>query len=114
VKPRGNFNNDKAVYGEDIPIPARKPAPKRQPLMTHEVPFKPSQPPKHDQIRKTIGKFPDYKPDPPKPIVRKQKDENAEEKPSWKPSHNHKTRPSASVTTMTKNLRCEFPSVFRR
>ena len=114
MKPRGNFNTDIATYGEDVVIPAKKPVPPRQPLMTHDAAFKPSHPPKNDTVRKTIGKFPDYKEDPPKPVTRQVKDDNAEDKPRWKPSHNQKTRPSVSVTTMSKNLRCEFPSVFRR
>jgi hypothetical protein len=102
------------AYGEDVVIPARKEPAARPPLMTHDAPFKPSHPPKTDTVRKTISSFPPYKEDPPKPVVRKQKNENEEEKARWRPTHNEKTRPSVSVTTMTKNLRCEFPTVFKR
>jgi len=114
VRPKGNFSTDLQAYGEDVQIPARKPKPARPPLMTHDHPFKPSHPPKKDAVRKTISAFPPYKEDPPKPVVRKQKAENEEERPRWRPTHNEKTRPAVSVTTMTKNLRCEFPSVFKR
>jgi len=44
--------------------------------------------------------------------TRKQEPEKDEAK--WKPSHNLKSRPTPSVTTNMKNLRTEFPTVFRR
>jgi hypothetical protein len=49
--------------GEDIEIPQRKAKSPRSPLMTHDVPFKPSNPSKKG-YNKTIAKFPEYKEDP--------------------------------------------------
>ena len=81
--------------------------------MTHDVPFKPSNPPKRG-YNKTLEKFPAYKEDPLKIVTRKKKVEGEEDPPRWKPSHNQKTMPTPSVTTHYKNLKSEFPSVFRR
>lgn len=36
VKPQGEFNTTEAVYGEDVAIPHKKPAPKRKPGIEHE------------------------------------------------------------------------------
>lgn len=80
--------------------------------MTHDHPFKPSHPPKKG-YNNTLDKFPKYKEDPPTRLMKKEKTDE-EEKPRWKPTHNYKGRPSASVTCHTKNLRSEFPSVFKR
>ena len=113
VKPRFNFNSDKEVYGEDVKIPHRPPPEKKKPLMEHDKPFAPSHPAKKG-YNKTLDKFPVYKEDPPKRLMKKQKTEDDPEPLRWKPTHNNKSRPSASVTCHTKNLRCEFPSVFKR
>ena len=40
------FNTNRAVIGEDIPIPAREPPKKKPPAMEHDKPFKPSHPPR--------------------------------------------------------------------
>jgi hypothetical protein len=114
AKAIGNFSNDRQAYGEDIVIPARKPVPERKPLMTHDAAFKPSNPSKTNCTNKTISKFPAYKEDPPKPVLRKKKVEGEDDKPNWRPNHKGHSKPSSSVTTITKNLRCEFPSVFRK
>ena len=82
----------------------------RKPLMTHEAPFKPANPAKSGH-HATIDKFPEYKEDPMKFALRKKEDES---KGMWKPSHSGKTIPTPSVTTNYKNLKSEFPSVFRR
>jgi len=40
------FNSTKAVIGEDRPLPHREPRKTSPPLMEHDKPFKPSNPPK--------------------------------------------------------------------
>lgn len=69
VKPNGTFASIKESYGEDRDYVARKPQEKRAVLMEHDAPFKPSNPPKKG-YNKTLEKFPEYKEDPLKPIVR--------------------------------------------
>ena len=81
--------------------------------MTHDVPFKPSNPPKMG-YNKTLDKFPQYKPDPMRVITRKKPVEGEEERPKWRPTYNQRTKPSTSVVTANRNLRSEFPSVFKR
>jgi len=81
--------------------------------MTHDVPFKPSNPPKKG-YNKTLDKFPPYVVDPLRVVTRKKTPEEAEERGRWKPTHNKKTIPTPSVTTNYRNLKSEFPSVFRR
>ena len=79
----------------------------------HDKPFKPSNPPKVG-YNKTIDKFPPYKEDPLKFIERKKPVEGEEEKPKFKPSHNKKSMPVVPVATNYRNLKTEFPSIFRR
>jgi hypothetical protein len=81
--------------------------------MEHDAPFKPSHPPRKG-YNKTLDKFPAYKEDPLKPVLRKKTPEGTEEKGKWKPTHNKKTTCTPSVTTHYKNLKTEFPSIFRR
>lgn len=111
VKRTHMFNTFRAVIGEDIEIPQRPPAEKRQPLMEHDKPFKPSHPPKIG-YNKTFMKFPEYKEDPKKPIERKMDEEDGPKK--FKPTHNSKSRPTPSITTNMRNLKASFPSVFRK
>ena len=61
------FNTTKQVIGEDIDIPMRELPGKRQPLMEHDKPFRPSHPPKIG-YNKTLGRFPEYIEDPKKPL----------------------------------------------
>ena len=63
VKSTGTFVTQKEAYGEDRNYPQRKLPGKRKPLMEHDFPFKPSNPPKLG-YNKTLDKFPEYKPDP--------------------------------------------------
>lgn len=114
VKPRETFSNIKEAYGEDREYPQRKYNDKRKPLMTHDVPFKPSNPPKKG-YNGTIDKFPEYKEDPLKQAVRK-KEENKDkdDRGKWRTTHKKKTVPTPSITTNYRNLKSEFPSVFRR
>ena len=76
-------------------------------------PFKPSHPPKVG-YNKSIGKFPKYTEDPPKQLKRKIVDDNADEPPKFKMTHNMKSKPTPSVATNLRNLKASFPSVFRK
>ena len=106
------FNSHRKVLEEDVPIPP-KPE-KAKPVIDDErAPFKPSNPPKVG-YNKSIGKFPQYLPDPPKPVKRKVPEEGVEEPPKFKMTHNSKSRPTPSVATNLRNLKSSFPSVFRK
>lgn len=106
----GTFFTDTQTYGLDIEMP-NKPPTKHSPLMTHDAPFKPSNPAKKG-YNKTLNKFPEYKEDPIRRTERKrQKEEDAAK---WKATYRRKGVPCPSVTTNYKNLKSEFPSVFRR
>lgn len=81
--------------------------------MKHDEPFFPANPPKRG-YNKTIGRFPEYKEDPMKVVTRKKtKEEDADER-KWRTSYKKKSVPTPSVTTNYRNLKSEFPSVFRR
>ena len=111
VKHKETFYSIREQLEENPPIPQRKPPAKREPLMTHDAPFKPSHPPKKG-YNNTIDKFPEYKPDPMRVVQRQNKEE---EKAKWKPPKTQKTDlAQTSVVTNYKNLKSEFPSVFRR
>jgi hypothetical protein len=60
----------KEAYGEDRVYPNRPGEKKRDPLMTHDNPFKPANPSKKG-YNKTIDKFPPYMEDPLKAVTRK-------------------------------------------
>ena len=55
--------------------------------------------------------FPEHIPDPISQATRK--DDPEKDKPKWKGTTIPKERPTPSVTTNFKNLRSEFPAVFR-
>jgi hypothetical protein len=81
--------------------------------MTHDEPFYPSHPPKKGYNR-TLDKFPPYKEDPMK-VVERNKDTEKDDKATWRPPKIMKhTIPSSSVVTNYRNLKTEFPSIFRR
>lgn len=107
------FNSHKNVIGEDIAIPQRAASKPYEPLMEHDKPFKPSNPGKGG-YNKAFNKFPEYIPDPKKPLTRKIPVEGEDEKANFKPTHNIKSRPTPSVQTNMRNLKASFPSVFRR
>jgi hypothetical protein len=69
VKGKETFATIKEQFGEDREYTAKKPVAKRSPLMEHETPFKPSNPSKKG-YNKTLEKFPEYKEDPLKEVVR--------------------------------------------
>lgn len=106
------FNSHKKVLEEDVPIPPKKE--KAKPTVEDDrPPFKPSHPPKTG-YNKSIAKFPQYLPDPPKQLKRKMPVEGVEEPPKFKMTHNAKSRPTPSVATNLRNLKSSFPSVFRK
>ncbi len=111
VKKTHVFNTNRAVIGEDRDYPHRKPSPKQGPLMEHDKPFRPSQPPKIG-YNKCLAPFPKYEEDPLKFVERKPEEED--EKPRFKPASLPKTRPTPSVQTNLRNLKASFPSVFKR
>ena len=117
VPPRATFNKEKEVFGEDVEIKARPPPAKRKPPMEHEVPFKPSNPAKKGH-NKTLNKFPEYKENPPKPLVRKVVNEEDkkedDDRPNFRPTYNLRSKPCQSVATNLKNLKASFPTVFKR
>ena len=114
VKGRDTFQTHKDAYGEDRVYVARKPVGKRLPLMTHEYPFKPSHPPRKG-YNKTLDKFPEYKEDPMRAVERKKvAGEQQEEQAKWRHTHRLKSKPTPSVVTSFRNLKSEFPSVYRR
>ncbi len=93
AKPRNAFFDIKATYGEDRVYPQRKPVPKEIPPMTHEVPFKPANPSKKG-YNKTISKFPAYKEDPLKAVIRKKEAEgDAADRANWRHTYKKKTTP---------------------
>ena len=79
--------------------------------MMHDMPFKPSHPPRRG-YNKTLAKFPPYKEDPLRVAMRKKEPE--EDKAKWRSTTKKWSVPCSSVTTNYKNLKSEFPSVFRR
>ena len=80
--------------------------------MSHDRPFFPPNPSKRG-YNKTISRFPEYKPDPLPEVKRGEKKDGDDEK-KWKTSYKKKSVPTPSVTTNYRNLKSEFPSVFRR
>ena len=116
AKTIGKFNTDKAVYGLDQPMPElNRTADPRWAAKhaEHGKPFRPSHPPRADQISKSIGRFPGWVGEPPKEITKKEPaDPDAPKK--FKPTHNSKTVPCTSVVANLRNLRAAYPSVLRK
>jgi hypothetical protein len=106
-----NFNKDKNMFGKDEKVlQPGQPKPKAAPLMKHEAPFKPSNPPKQG-YNKTIDKFPEYKPDPIKQAVRKIEDPS-KKKESFKPNDMaYCERPTPSVSLNKINLKNEMSRI---
>ena len=113
ARARDIFFDNVKTYGEDRTYPARTPPSRRVPLMTHDVPFKPSNPAKRG-YNKTLEKFPPYKEDPAKPVLRKKVPEGSDEKPNFRPTYKKRSVPCPSVSTNYRNLKSEFPSIFRK
>jgi hypothetical protein len=106
------FNNFRQVYEENPPIPPRQPAPEPPRPQIHDHPFKPTNPPKKGVV--TIGKHPEYIPNPPvekKPV---RKAEGEEERKGFKAPTQFRSRPTPSVATNIRNLKASYPTMFRR
>lgn len=96
VRQTSLFNSYRAVIGEDIPIPEKAPRKKTPPPMVHEKPFKPANPSKKGQAKMTLAPFPEYVPNPMKHVERKMPEADSDKK-GFKPTHNHKSRPTPSI-----------------
>lgn len=123
----GTFNNPIDVIGTGKDVPsyqaAKPPMPKvmkpsesakvvqLEPL--HDRAFRPGNPAKRGN-QSTIAKFPLWNGEAPKQLMRKRKDENEEDIPSFKMTTKEFTRPTPSVATNFRNLKSQFPSAFRR
>lgn len=109
------FNNTKAIYGEDVPLPHRPPLEKAKPSVTHDAAFKPPIKPPRSGYACTLARFPEYKENPPKAPTRKVKIEGEPEAPpAFKLTYKYKSRPSSSVATNMRNLKASYPSIFRK
>jgi hypothetical protein len=103
-----NFQPDKKLYGLDKELPPVKEEKKVNVEEKGEKrdPFKPSNPPKKG-YNATINKFPEYKGDPEKVILKKKEPE--EKKESFKNQvFSTYAKPSPSVTLNTINIRREI------
>lgn len=107
------FNTIKEVYGEDIPIPARKEKEPPKPPMEHEVAFKPAMPPKKG-YKSTINPYPVYMENPVKGVERKRPVEGEEPPPGFKSPTKERTRPTPSIQLNVRNLKASYPSAFRK
>ena len=93
---------------EDPPMPPKKIVEK--PKVVLETAFKPGGI-RSKQVIPTFSKYPEYMPSPPTETKRKPKDDDAP--PAFKMTHNTKSTPHTSVACNVRNLKAQFPSVFR-
>lgn len=101
--------------GEDVPIAAKPPVPKKQPSFQHDAPFRPCAKPPRSGHLCSISKFPEHVPCPPREKVRKRKlEDEPDAPPAFKGTHKYKSRPSSSVATNLRNLKASYSSLFRR
>ena len=99
---RDTFFNNEITFGEtNMP---KKPIPRvrTQAILKHDRVFYPSNPSKQGS---TIGKFPEFMPDP----LSSPKRRPPSEQIAWRPTTKERSRPTPSVTNCAKNLRSEFP-----
>lgn len=111
----GTFSRPKEVYGG--PSLA----------LTHHVKFRPNsvriaevhegaqfRPAGPGKKNKTLGKFPEFLPNPPKELKAKKKNDNdPEEPPAFRPSTREFSRPTPSIVTNARNLRTYMSSAAR-
>ncbi|KAL4501495.1 hypothetical protein ABPG72_021302 [Tetrahymena utriculariae] len=99
----GAFNSGRKLFGEEgIDIKKRPQTVTKYNIIKHEAPFKPSNPGKKG-LNGTISKFPEYKPDPLKPLKRVDK---PKDKDPFKPKHcGNLTRPTPTITCNAINIR---------
>ena len=98
------FNKDVDVYGGDDMKPK---IPKRSVSVNavkHDMPFRTT-----SVSKDTIGKHPEYIPNPMPTVKRK----TPSEQEPWRTAIKHRTSPSPTVTGNVRNLRQEFPALRR-
>ena len=103
---RRSFFDDKKTYGEDVELKKKEKPPRQVATANHDRPFIPNNPTKKGA---TIGKFPDYMPNPPKEVKRKQPSSEV----PWRTSYRQVSKPSPSVNSIVSNLRSEYPALKR-
>lgn len=114
AKKREYFFSNKQTYMEDPPCPPKKkpPTPERN-RHDHDMAFKPPFAGKSGK-HATFEKFPDWKADPRfMKTERKKPDEDEDQKPGFKSPHKYKSIPCASVACNVRNLKSNYPSLFR-
>jgi Domain of unknown function (DUF4586) len=97
------FADNKNTYG-DFPVQKRLKKSSTHNYLKHDMPFIPSNPSKKGS---TIGKYPEHIPDP----LSSPKRRPPSEQTPWRPTTNHRTKPSPSVTNLVVNLRSEYPTL---
>jgi hypothetical protein len=115
VKLRGDFNpsKDAFLWKGDAQLRDKVPA---KVCDIERNNWKPSHPARHGH-NKTIGKIPEYKPNPMKFLTRKIKAEGEEEEEVKRPfrkTHNFKSRPTPTIACNIRNIKSAFPTVFRK
>jgi len=114
AKQRYVFSTNKDIYDIRPDIPAKKPRRESPPPMEQEVSWKPAKPSRKGHSC-TLGKTPEYIPDPIKFTQRRRTlDGDAEAPPAFKRPKAFQSRPSPSVMCNAKNIKASFPSIFRR
>lgn len=112
-----NFSNNNETFGCDEPthIP-RDPVPDNVKKLEHENAFRPANPMKRGMLKGLLGGFPEYMedPDPMGFLMKKAKPEGDPPPPFKVGDATLKPKPTPSVTTLTRNMRCERPSSFAR
>lgn len=101
-----NFSNNIQTYG-DFPVKKRIRRSASVNYYKHEVPFLPNSPGK---IGSTIGKFPEYIPD---PLTFPKRKVPSEQIP-WKHTTMFRTRPTPSISYSATNLRAEYKVLRKR
>lgn len=115
IKHTETFATIKEAYGEEgLTFKPKKPPAKPKPQVTHDQPFKPSNPPKKGAVDKSLGKFPEYIDDKESGKRKPRKVKKDDERPAWKPNYSKRTVPSPSVATNMKNIRSALPTMMRR
>lgn len=99
---RDTFFNNELTYGETNMPKKSIPRVRTQNILKHDRVFYPSNPSKFGS---TIGKFPEFMPDP----LSSPKRRPPSEQIAWRPTTKERSRPTPSVTNCVKNLRAEFP-----
>ncbi|OMJ93761.1 hypothetical protein SteCoe_3205 [Stentor coeruleus] len=98
-----HFYDNVQTYG-DVPVSKRMIKSASTNYVKHDHPFIPSNPSKKGE---TIGKYPEYIPNPLSSPKRKSPSDSI----PWKHTTNHRTRPTPSITYSAINLRSEYPTL---